>query len=223
MPLKNTKPKKARAMTINERTNDVFFKRFHVHKGLFSSTQCSRIIEFFEKSTSTQASVVNVKESKDKIVPKTDPMVRDGRIVFCDHTNTELNFAFQKLYYAALWANFGWSVFPLRYLQIAEYDANNTGGFYKRHQDIIENSTPQRILTSVTQLSVKEDYTGCELAFDAESNAPQTTEYCNQGDTIFFTAIEHHEVKPILTGKRYSLTAWYEGPTIWNSETLQNV
>ena len=210
-------------MTSNERNHGVFFKRFHTVKNLFSEQECDLIIKYFEKSIPNQASVVNVEESKDKIIPMRDSTIRDGRVVFCDHRVQELNFAFQKLYYASIWANFGWSVFPLRFLQIAKYDADTDGGFYKRHRDIIHNSKPQRILTSVTQLSKKENYTGCGLIFDAKSNAPISDEYNDQGDTIFFTSIEPHEVTPIRTGTRYSLTAWYEGPTIWNSESEYNV
>ena len=206
-------------MTNDERRFGILLKRFHVQKNLFSPTQCSRIVEYFLKNRGERASVVDIKESTDKIVSIQDTAVRDGKIVFCDHTCAEMNFAFQKLFYASIWANFGWAVFPLRYLQIAEYNSEDLGGFYQRHLDIIQNSKPQRILSSVTQLSAKEDYTGCDLVFDEDSNAPDMSEYCNQGDTIFFTSIEPHEVKPILTGKRYSLTAWFEGPTIWNSES----
>jgi 2OG-Fe(II) oxygenase superfamily len=203
----------------NERSFGIFLKRFHVHKNLFSKKECARIIRYFEGNTSERASVVDVEESKEQIVPIEDTEVRDGRIVFCRHNDVEMNFAFQKLYYASIWANFGWSLLPLRFLQIAEYDANQIGGFYQRHRDIIENSKPQRIISAVTQLSAPEEYTGCNLIFDDDSNAPDTNEYCNIGDTIFFTSIEPHEVTPVLTGKRYSLTAWFEGPTIWNDES----
>lgn len=210
-------------MTNNDRNFGVFFKRFHTIKNLFSIQECDRIVEYFEKNSAERASVVDISETKDSIVSMYDQEIRDGKIVFCDHKVSEMNFAFQKLYYASIWANFGWSVFPLRFLQIAKYDANDVGGFYKRHRDIIENSKPQRILTSVTQLSEKQNYTGCNLVFDADSQSPSKEEYCDKGDTIFFTSIEPHEVTPIITGKRYSLTAWYEGPTIWNSESEYNV
>jgi len=211
-------------MTSNERNHGVFFKRFHTVKNLFSSQECDRIVEYFDKSVSTRASVVNFEESKDnKIIGMVAEDIRDGRIVFCDHKNQYMNFAFQKLYYASIWANFGWSLFPLRYLQIAKYDVNDSGGFYKRHRDIIIDLKPQRILSCVVQLSSKNDYTGCDLVFDAESNAPLQEEYCDRGDAIFFTSTEPHEVTPILTGKRYSLTAWFEGPTIWNDESEYNV
>lgn len=210
-------------MKEGEREFGILLKRFHVAKYLFSKKECDKIIEYFEKNTSTRASVVNAEETKsNRVVSKLDTEVRDGQLVFCDHKNLEMNFAFQKLYYSALWANFGWSVFPLRFLQIAKYDASVNGGFYKSHRDIIQTSTPQRIISSVTQLSPKENYTGCELVFeDAKkaSVAPNLEDYQSQGDTIFFTSIERHEVQPILSGTRYSLTAWYEGPTIWKSES----
>lgn len=204
-----------------ERDFGIFLKRFFVTKRLFSDKECDTIIEYFERSASTRASVVNTKESKpNQVVSKYDTDVRDGRIVFCDHKVAEMNFAFQKLNYSAIWANFGWSILPLRFLQIAKYDANNDGGFYKSHRDIILENHPQRILSSVTQLSKSEDYTGCNLIFNnADDVAPKLDQYKDKGDTIFFTSIENHEVTPVLTGTRYSLTAWYEGPRIWNSES----
>ena len=203
-----------------ERSFGIFLKRFHVHKNLFSNEECAKIIEHFKTSTSQRASVVDTtEEAKDKILSVQDTEVRDGNIVFCRHDDPEMNFVFQKLYYSSIWANFGWSLLPLRFIQIAEYDASSIGGHYQRHNDIIQNSKPQRILTSVTQLSSPDDYTGCELVFDDDSTAPSKEKFCNIGDTIFFTSIEYHEVKPVLTGKRYSLTAWFEGPTIWNDES----
>lgn len=207
-------------MTSNERSFGVFFKRFHIANNLFSVEECDKIIEYFEKNTSSRASVVNTEDSKpNQVVSKFDTKVRDGQIVFCSHKVREMNFAFQKLNYSAIWANFGWSVLPLRFLQIAKYDANTDGGFYKSHRDIILENRPQRILSSVTQLSRAEEYTGCDLIFNKAENAPGLDRYKNKGDTIFFTSIDNHEVKPVLTGVRYSLTAWYEGPTIWNSES----
>lgn len=201
---------------MQERKFGVFFKRFSVHKNLFSKQECDIIIQYFENNTSQRASVVDMEKSNNQIISMEDTKVRDGEIVFCTHNDREMNFAFQKLYYASIWANFGWSILPLRFLQIAKYDSNKDGGFYQRHQDIIQSSKPQRILTSVTQLTPSDDYTGCELVFDEDAHAPK---FNGLGDTIFFTSIEPHEVKPILTGKRYSLTAWFEGPTIWNSES----
>ena len=204
---------------IMERSFGIFLKRFHVHNNLFSEEECDILIKYFEKNTSERASVVDMEKTKGAIVSMEDNEIRDGKIVFCNHTDAELNFAFQKLYYASIWANFGWSLLPLRFMQIAKYDANDVGGHYQRHRDIIQNTKPQRILSCVTQLSSSEEYTGCELIFDEDSNSPDQKRFCNKGDTIFFTSVEPHEVKPILTGKRYSLTAWFEGPTIWNSES----
>lgn len=191
-------------------------KRFYIHKKLFSSSECDIIVEHYKSQSYVNASVADLNASEgNKIVSIRDDEARKGRIVFCDHKNPTTNFAFQKLYYSLLWANFGWSVFPLRFLQIAEYNSATDGGFYKRHRDIIKHQTPQRIISSVTQLSRKEDYTGCNLIFDDDSGAP--TDFLEQGDTIFFTSIEPHEVTPIMTGTRYSLTAWYEGPVLWES------
>jgi len=208
-------------ITTERSHRHVFFRNSFIYKGLFSAEECDTIIEYFKANQPVNATVVDLdKTSANKIVSKSMDEVRVGKIVFVNCNESKLKFAFDKLYKTALWANFGWSIFSLEYLQITEYDGDTTGGFYKRHRDIIVDQTPQRILSSVTQLSKKEDYDGCDLVFDAGKNLPTTNMYCNRGDTVFFLADEPHEVTPVQRGKRYSLTAWYTGPPFWNSHTL---
>lgn len=201
--------------------SEPFLRDHHVHKQLFTPEQCEWIIDYFKSQNATNATVVdNETTSGNDVKSKRSADIREGNIVFLSHENEITNFLFQNLFYAALWANFGWSVLPLRHLQITEYNAETDGGFYKRHRDIIMGTNPQRIITSVTQLSKPETYTGSRLIFDKASNMPPAEQYANQGDTIFFTAIEPHEVTPILSGVRYSLVGWFEGPQIWTTENL---
>lgn len=203
--------------------SEPFLKDHHIHKNLFSSEECERIIAYFKKQTYNSATVIDKeKTSGNDVKSMRSADIREGHIVFLHHDNSETQFAFQKLFYSAIWANFGWSILPLRHLQISEYNAEVDGGFYKRHRDIILGTNPQRIITSVTQLSKPETYTGSDLVFDQTSNIPPASQYANQGDTIFFTSIEPHEVKPILSGVRYSLVGWFEGPEIWNIHNLPN-
>lgn len=198
-----------------------FLKNHFIHKQLFTPEQCDWIVDYFKLQNPTNATVVdNETTSGNDVKSKRSTDIREGNIVFLSHENEDTNFLFQNLFYAALWANFGWSVLPLRHLQITEYNAETEGGFYKRHRDIIMGTNPQRIISCVTQLSKKEDYTGCDLVFDTNSDMPSQFEFCNQGDTIFFTSIEPHEVTPIHSGVRYSLVGWFEGPPIWTNENL---
>lgn len=201
--------------------SEPFLKDHHIHKDLFSPEECDRIIEYFKKQTYSNATVIDKEKSSGNDVKGMRSIdIREGHVVFLKHDDPETQFAFQKLFYSAIWANFGWSILPLRHLQVSEYSAEVDGGFYKRHRDIIMGTNPQRIITSVTQLSKPGTYAGSDLIFDKTSNMPPTEQYVNQGDTIFFTAIEPHEVTPILSGVRYSLVGWFEGPQIWTTENL---
>lgn len=206
---------------MSEVRNGYFFKNHHIHKQLFTAEECDNLIKHFKSNSYDNATVIDSEKTiKNDIASKRSTDIREGRLVWLRHDDETINWVFQKLFYASIWANFGWSLLPLRSLQITEYDANTDGGFYKRHRDIIMGTTPQRIISSVTQLSNPEDYTGCNLIFDKSANMPPPEEYRNQGDTIFFTSIEPHEVTPILSGKRYSLVGWFEGPNLWDENNL---
>lgn len=206
---------------MNRKYHDTFFRNHFIAKKLFTPEECSVIIQHFRTKNYTQASVLDPEKSKgNHIEGRRMDTVRKGHITFIEHSERETNFAFQKIYGGALWGNFGWSIFPLRFLQISEYDSETDGGFYKRHRDIIVDQNPQRIVTCVAQLSRKEDYTGCNLLFDAGKEMPTPDQFLEQGDAVFFLADEPHEVTPIQTGTRYSLTAWFTGPPFWNKENL---
>jgi len=208
-------------ITTERKHRKVFFRNSFIHKGLFSPEECATIIEYFKSKQPRSATVVDVdKTTSNNIVSKSMDEVRRGKVVFVNYKEPTLKFAFDKLYETVIWANFGWSVFALEFLQISEYDSETDGGFYKRHRDIIIEQIPQRIVSCVTQLSVKEDYVGCNLVFDSGKSLPTPNMFYNQGDTVFFLSDEPHEVTPIQSGKRYSLTGWFTGPPFWTSDTL---
>lgn len=198
-----------------------FLKFFHLEKSMFSKEECEKIISFYKSKTYKQAGVVDRDKSKGNDIKSTFmENVRKGHLVFAQNTDTELQFAFDRLHYAAIWANFGWGILPLKFFQLAEYDADTDGGFYKRHRDIILDQNPQRIISVVVQLSPRDSYAGCNLVFDHNSELPKSSEFAEQGDAIFFLSVEPHEVTPVTSGVRYSLTGWFTGPPCWTKETL---
>lgn len=151
---------------------------------------------------------------------KIENSIRRGHLVFFNRYDQSTRFVFDKLEAAAAESNFGWDLVPLEFIQVTEYNANVDGGFYLRHRDIIVEQNPQRILSSVTQLSARENYTGCELVFDPGAMMPEPSTYSDLGDTLFFLSDEPHEVRPIASGVRYSIVGWFQGPPCWNDESL---
>lgn len=201
--------------------NGLLFKNFELVKGLFTESECSKIILHSKKKKSSNATVVDQnKSSGNSVHSKSMNEVRMGNLWFIHNSEAELKFAFDKVFYTATLANFGWGFLPTDFLQITEYDKNSDGGFYKRHRDIILEQNPQRIVSCVVQLSKPEDYTGCRLVFDSKAGLVSSEEILGQGDAVFFLADEPHEVTPITSGVRFSLVAWFTGPPLWTEETL---
>ena len=93
-------------------------------------------------------------------------------------------------------------------LQLIKYDV---GSYFKRHIDIgMYESGAQRKITFIIQLSDPNDYTGGDLVL--HTNPEATVMPRDKGSVIVFPAFFLHEVTPLLTGQRYSLTGWCYGP-----------
>lgn len=159
------------------------------------------------------------KGSFSEVKSTTNSEVRKGLCAF-HQKNGPLQWVHDRLHKAAQEAEFGWELNPLEFIQITEYNVEKQGGHYKRHRDIIIEQKPQRIISSVTQLSTSDSYRGSQLVFDKNSGLPSSEEIQGVGDTIFFKADEPHEVSPVQSGIRFSLVAWFTGPELWTRETL---
>lgn len=91
------------------------------------------------------------------------------------------------------------------------------GDFYDWHQDGLEGELAIRKLSIVVQLSPPETYTGADLELFSLSCEPEVAENWREdlrrlGSAVVFPAFEYHRVKPLLSGKRYSLVCWVGGP-----------
>lgn len=201
--------------------NNLLFKNFQFHKGLFNEQECDSIVSYSKSKGYHQATVVDrSKSSGNTVHSQTMENVRKGHLTFVHSSEQDVKFAFDRIFRAAVMANFGWGLLPPDFLQVTEYDKDSDGGFYKRHRDIIVEQNPQRIVSCVVQLSKPETYSGCRLVFDAKSGLVSPDQFLNQGDAVFFLSDEPHEVTPIESGVRYSLVAWLNGPPLWTKATL---
>jgi len=83
-----------------------------------------------------------------------------------------------------------------------------------KHQiDKNQNKWHFRKVTAICQVSNPDDYKGCNLEFRHHKHEDDNP-YRDQGTLIIFPSFVYHRVTPLLSGKRFSLTYWYEGP-VW--------
>ena len=182
---------------------------------VFTEGECDKIIE----------------DSLD-IVPKSgaigspdgfvvEEKTRRSDVRFVSNSDHRFSWVFDKLWEYARKSNneyFFFNVTHLTYLQIAEYSYVNKGE-YTKHNDVIWYNPDypyHRKLSCTIQLSSHDDYTGGEFEFhDLGYSYPsdiQRADIRSKGTAIFFPSFINHSVAPVLTGIRYSLTAWFEGP-----------
>jgi len=96
-------------------------------------------------------------------------------------------------------------------LQFTEY--LEPGYHYNWHHDVDWNRSDgnSRKISFVIQLSDPDSYEGGDFEFRHHEN-PNRENLRKQGTIICFMPYQEHRVKEILSGSRYSLVGWYEGP-----------
>ena len=106
---------------------------------------------------------------------------------------------------------FGFDVTNQADLQYTVYDAKDQG-HYGWHVDVNWQSiTPfDRKLSVTVQLSDPDDYEGGN--FEIEGESPKIDDAKKKGSILVFPSYASHQVKPVTSGIRKSLVAWFEGP-----------
>jgi PKHD-type hydroxylase len=96
--------------------------------------------------------------------------------------------------------------------QFTEYHGN-TKGKYDWHHDVWwENPRAHdRKLSVVIQLSDPANYTGGDFEFGEVCDF-NSINFKPRGSVLVFPSFFRHRVIPILTGTRYSLVSWVDGP-----------
>lgn len=119
------------------------------------------------------------------------------------------------MYYATL-ANrdyFGFDIsVGAHEFQFTEYHGNSYGKYDWHHDVWWENTRPHdRKLSVVIQLSDPSSYSGGDFEFgepcDFDSSA-----FKPRGSIIVFPSFFRHRVTSVLSGVRYSLVSWIDGP-----------
>lgn len=94
------------------------------------------------------------------------------------------------------------------HIQFTRYEGK--GGHYGWHSDQDDKLIPKgtRKLSLVYCLSKKSDYTGGEFQIKTGTGKNYTTKF-DEGDFIVFPSQKMHRVKPLKSGKRFTMVAWY--------------
>lgn len=142
---------------------------------------------------------------------------RKSKIRFIDKDNKKYSWIFRDLWAILGEANktYNYDIDTLNFVQVAEYDGKNAGE-YREHLDCIWDADKHRKLSCTIQLSDRDSYVGGELHFyrlqGSYPNKQEIFKMGQQGSLIFFNSLTYHSILPVYEGKRYSLTAWFEGP-----------
>lgn len=97
--------------------------------------------------------------------------------------------------------------------QFTEYHGS-TKGKYDWHHDVFwEGSRPHdRKLSVIIQLNDPNTYTGGNFEFRMPHDNTELQAFKSQGSVLVFPSFFEHRVTPLLSGTRYSLVSWVDGP-----------
>lgn len=143
---------------------------------------------------------------------------RKSKVRFIQKNDIRFEWLFDKLWKMSVNANdewFNFNVSRITYIQLAEYDSAYLGE-YKIHRDVFwinNDPTYHRKLSCIVQLSDPSTYEGGNFElYHLSTSYPDANEIRQQGSAIFLPAFIDHAATPVISGKRYSLAAWFEGP-----------
>lgn len=95
-------------------------------------------------------------------------------------------------------------------MQFTEYCAEQ-GGHYGWHHDVQWNgqAASDRKLSITVQLSAPDEYEGGDFEFDeVHTNA----DFKSRGTVLVFPSYLRHRIRPVISGNRRALIAWFYGP-----------
>lgn len=174
--------------------------REHVLKAVFSTVECEKIIATHKKLSAK----LDIKRKK---------LVRDSTLFWLPEKNRSFDWIFARLTDKVLTWNEKYYRFDIsgapRYLQLTKYAQ---GQHYDWHQDIGAKSKSRRKVSISTLLSPPGTFSGGDMEF-FKSDYKRPRADLNQGDAVIFPSWMRHRVLPISDGERWSLVAWFRGPT----------
>jgi len=210
----------------------IFASCIGVKYNALTDDQCQRLVQLGSTLQETQAKVLNSREvlAGHKTSMKDTEMyseVRKTKLLAYDHDPLvrEVGFYVNQLVNDYLQI-IPVDINPQPNIQFAKYDTvgdkfdwHNDDSFDERTWDLkhqIEKNNHKwhyRKITAICQISDPNDYQGCDLEFKHHKHEDDNP-YRERGTVLIFPSFMFHRVTPLLSGTRYSLTYWYQGP-IW--------
>ncbi|WP_298258175.1 2OG-Fe(II) oxygenase [uncultured Litoreibacter sp.] len=170
----------------------------------FSAGECDRILAAITAAPSKDARLVGQTRN---------PSLRTAHLVWLDDVDG-LGWVMDRLIEIVRKSNADQFGFDLHEFaespQVASYDASDSGHF-AWHSDIGEGPVARkRKLTLVLQLSLPNSYKGGDL--EVMPSAQILSANRAQGCVSIFPSYTLHQVVPVQSGMRHSLTLWAHGP-----------
>ncbi len=171
---------------------------------VFTTQECTDIIRMVQARSLTQAGLVGGDRHAD---------IRRTQIAWLDDQG-DAAWVFHRLVDTVITSNRDHFCFDLtefsERMQIARYDASESGHF-DWHVDVGEGAlAAKRKLTFVVQLSPDTDYEGGDLECNGCGGLHSASR--DQGKGLLFPSFALHRVTPVTRGHRFSLTTWIHGP-----------
>jgi PKHD-type hydroxylase len=189
------------------------------YENMFNTEECDKIIDDSKNIEFFQGEV-GVNRYEHSSTQKVDNNIRRSKIKFIQENNKNFAWMFEKLWHYAHHANrnFRFDINNLEFVQIAEYDQEYKG-CYVTHADVFwfqPEKHYSRKLSCTLQLSDPSEYSGGDFLLEHLDGVYPTPSEKKQmrgrGTGIFFPSFINHSVKEVTRGRRYSITAWFEGP-----------
>ena len=185
-------------------TQECEIKLLYSKPEAFSAGECGRIIAAITAVPFKNAMLVQQKRN---------PALRTASLVWLDEVDG-LGWVMDRLIEIIRISNIDQFDFDLREFaespQVARYDASDNAHF-AWHSDVGEGILARkRKLTLVLQLSEPDSYEGGDL--EVMPSAQILSANRGQGCVSVFPSFTLHQVAPVQSGVRYSLTLWAHGP-----------
>jgi|TARA_R100000030_G_scaffold32915_1_gene24496 PKHD-type hydroxylase len=158
---------------------------------------------FLDYLVEAKGIVAKVNDQGEEIQKKE---IRDATIYYIDEKQTRLYQILNKIAYSAN-KYFKYDINGIEKAQIIHYKAPSNG--YEYHIDIGPDGTAAHRKISMSLL-LNEEYEGGEICF--RSSEKESCTRPKMGEVVLFSSFLSHKVKPVTTGDRYVVVAWFTGP-----------
>lgn len=186
---------------------NIKFPQWLMYDKLLSKDLCEKIIELSKKLPLNDGTIFS---SDNKLILD---KIRKSKVRWIKKNNKDFIELFDFMNRLIRIVNEGFKVNcnDIESFQFTEY--SEIGSKYDWHHDINWNRTDDksRKISFIIQLSDPNDYEGGNFEFRYYEN-PNKDKLKNQGTILTFLPYQEHRVTPIVSGCRYSLVGWYEGP-----------